>query len=534
MSVLKLSTPGVYVQEISTLPPSVAEVETSIPAFIGYTEKALRGKDYDLTMIPTKISSLSEYNLFFGDSQPDPGDSIKLNIVDDGNGNYNVIAISDPLLQSKFNMAYAIRHYFDNGGGACYIVSVGPYEKAGVSTVQTVEDFKMGLKSVEEVDEVTLLVIPEAQSLVDNSGGVPDCSKYSEVTQSMIQQAGMMKDRFAIIDPAVVTEVSNKYPSGNIDNDIIFIRNSTVGADSDRYAAAYYPNLVTTYSRSVYMDNVSYEEMVTEIVSANDPNDPERKETKQSKVINKSEEKVYDIRVEEYVYVGKNINNDLKLQGKKLTEISGIYSTALYSKIKAEIAKIRVVIPPSPAIAGLYARVDKNKGVWKAPANESLFAVISPSVPISHGQQQSLNIDPNSGKSVNAIRTFPGFGTLVWGARTLNGNDNEWRYVSVRRFFNMVEESIKKSSQWAVFEPNTIDTWVKMEAMIGNYLFMKWKEGALAGAKPEQAYYVNVGLGKTMTSLDILEGRINVEIGMAVVRPAEFIVLKFSQMVQQS
>jgi phage tail sheath protein FI len=98
----------------------------------------------------------------------------------------------------------------------------------------------------------------------------------------------------------------------------------------------------------------------------------------------------------------------------------------------------------------------------------------------------------------------------------------------------MVEESIKKSIQWAVFEPNTISTWVKVSAMIENYLFVKWRDGALAGSKPEQAFYVRVGLGTTMTALDILEGRMNIEIGMAVARPAEFIVLKFTQLMQQS
>ena len=135
---------------------------------------------------------------------------------------------------------------------------------------------------------------------------------------------------------------------------------------------------------------------------------------------------------------------------------------------------------------------------------------------------------------MNAIRSFAGKGTLVWGARTLAGNDNEWRYVSVRRFFNMVEESVKKSTYWAVFEPNDANTWIKVKSMIENYLIQKWRDGALAGAKPEQAFFVKVGLGQTMTAQDILEGRMNVEIGMAVVRPAEFIILKFSHKMQES
>ena len=214
--------------------------------------------------------------------------------------------------------------------------------------------------------------------------------------------------------------------------------------------------------------------------------------------------------------------------------MSKFAGSVFYNKVQASLNNEWVVLPPSGAMAGVYTRVDNTKGVWKAPANEAVLSVVAPYIDISSRQQEDLNVDPNSGKSINIIRTFPGYGTLVWGARTLNGNDNEWKYISVRRFFNMVEESIKKSIQWAVFEPNTITTWVKAQAMIENYLFVKWRDGALAGSKPEQAFYVRVGLGTTMTALDILEGRMNIEIGMAVARPAEFIVLKFTQLMQQS
>ena len=114
------------------------------------------------------------------------------------------------------------------------------------------------------------------------------------------------------------------------------------------------------------------------------------------------------------------------------------------------------------------------------------------------------------------------------------GNDNEWRYVSVRRLFNMVEESVKKATEQFVFEPNDANTWVKVKAMISNYLTVLWRQGALAGAKPEHAFYVACGLGATMTAQDILEGKLFVEIGMAAVRPAEFIILRFSHKMQES
>jgi uncharacterized protein len=205
-----------------------------------------------------------------------------------------------------------------------------------------------------------------------------------------------------------------------------------------------------------------------------------------------------------------------------------------YKNILDSLNKSLSTLPPSGAIAGIYAMVDRNRGVWKAPANVSLTDVVAPVVAIDRNAQDDINIDVNAGKSINAIRSFTGKGVMVWGARTLAGNDNEWRYVPVRRFFNMVEESVKKSTYWAVFEPNDANTWMKVKSMIENYLLLKWKDGALAGAKPDDAFFVKIGIGQTMTSQDILEGRMNVEIGMAAVRPAEFIILKFSHKLQTS
>jgi phage tail sheath protein FI len=148
-------------------------------------------------------------------------------------------------------------------------------------------------------------------------------------------------------------------------------------------------------------------------------------------------------------------------------------------------------------------------------------------VRISDEDQKDMNVTA-TGKSVNAIRFFPGKGTLVWGARTLAGNDNEWRYISVRRFCNMVEESAKKASEPFVFEHNDANTWTKVKGMIENFLVLQWQAGALMGVRPNDAFYVHVGLGTTMTALDILEGRMIVEIGLAVVRPAEFVIMRFS------
>src|SRR5690606_37494933 len=135
--------------------------------------------------------------------------------------------------------------------------------------------------------------------------------------------------------------------------------------------------------------------------------------------------------------------------GKTMGQLKNTAS-AMYNAVKTEMGKYQIVLPPSAAIAGVYSRVDRERGVWKAPANVGLMDVVKPVVSVTKGEHELLNINSDTGKSVNAILSIPGFGTVVMGARTLDGNNNEWKYVNVRRFFSVVEESIKKSTNWAI------------------------------------------------------------------------------------
>jgi phage tail sheath protein FI len=194
-----------------------------------------------------------------------------------------------------------------------------------------------------------------------------------------------------------------------------------------------------------------------------------------------------------------------------------------------------MMIPASAAIAGIYAQVDSTRGVWKAPANVTISGIVGLSQYINNAEQASLNIDPSgAGKSINVISRFIGKGCLVWGARTLAGDDNEWRYVPVRRLFIMIEESIRRATAFVVFEPNDANTWIKVKAMIENFLGDLWRQGALAGAKPAQAFFVICGLGSTMTPQDILDGRLIINVGVAAIRPAEFIIIRFSHKLQEA
>ena len=486
-------TPDVYVEEISTLPPSTAEVGTAIPAFIGYTQFARRGNEA-LALVPTKVFSIKEYEAMFGLPKADNLAITIKEVRDDGTSTGKLLGYTaagmtpgDGALPS-YLLYYAVKLYFENGGAQCYVVSVGTYPAAIAAA-----DLEAGLARLELEDEPTLIVIPEAIKLAT-------AAAYQSVVQKSLQQCGDLKDRFAIIDV---------YGGHDRTADVDAVATAARGAFGTnhlKYGAAYYPFVKT--SINFFVDAAESNVKVT--IKRPDGTSA------------RTDAPLAELRDGKAAVTGPP------------PEAAIPPDTAAYNTARAELAAYFLTMPPSGAVAGVYAATDAARGVWKAPANVGLADVIEPVVKLDNLKQESLNVDTTGGKSINAIRAFAGKGTLVWGARTLAGNDNEWRYVSVRRFFNMVEESVKKSTHWAVFEPNDANTWVKVRGMIENYLTDKWRDGALAGATPKDAFFVQCGLGTTMTAQDILEGRMNVEIGMAVVRPAEFIILKFSHKMQTS
>lgn len=210
-------------------------------------------------------------------------------------------------------------------------------------------------------------------------------------------------------------------------------------------------------------------------------------------------------------------------------------SNANYKSIMTSVARQANILPPTGAMAGVYTLVDNTEGVWHAPANRNIDAVVSPMVSINDDQQAPLNVDALAGKSINVIRSFYGRGpAMIWGARTMDGNSLDWKYISVRRFMILVEQSVANAAFSLVFEPNDSSTWGVCESMINNFLHNLWAQGALQGASPADAYSVMVGLGKTMTPLDILEGIMRVQVKLAVVRPAEFIIITYEQEMAKS
>ncbi|SHL39531.1 hypothetical protein SAMN05444266_103190 [Chitinophaga jiangningensis] len=684
-------TPGVYVEEISLLPPSVAQVETAIPAFIGYT--ALSEKDgQDLKNVPTRITSMLEYVQYFGGAYSFGTSDFSISL-DETNG-FKVL--SDSFKVTKlFNMYNSVRHYFDNGGGPCYIVSVGGYKDdvaAGDEATGT-PGLRVGIKALEKYDEPTIIAIPDAANLGKN--------EFYALQQMAVAQAGILQDRVVLLDLREYDADLDVYAKESKVSDVHGEFRDHIGINDLKYAAAYTPWLISTYA-----PEIPYPVLKGSVKAKDGKSAVNLAQVTSNAALNalvqKTEAAVTDLaNVKSVIATGKEPAatpadrfNDLKsllsaaasddaaktaflnlltyvrglvkaipswkgaaplvntqllsdldasakdvnaglaatlkalisfeknadvalfapmpataeaytdydaptvsiwwkvfpkedFDGNVIATVDKFKATttdygaaadkatalkaaadlenifrgllAFLNKIQTSAAKYvssnqsalyathpviaavvtalqtkLAIVPPSGAIAGVYAKTDRERGVWKAPANTSLNSVSAPLVKIDNNTQDGLNVDTDAGKSINAIRAFSGKGTLVWGARTLDGNSNEWRYISVRRLFNMVEESVKKSTAPFVFEPNDANTWVKVKGMVENYLTTLWRQGALAGAKTDQAFFVRVGLGQTMTEQDILEGRLIVEIGMAAVRPAEFIILRFSHKMQES
>ncbi|WP_298312704.1 phage tail sheath C-terminal domain-containing protein [uncultured Aquimarina sp.] len=646
-------TPGVYIEEIVKFPPSVAQVETAIPAFIGYTEKA-REKEEDLTetlnMDPKRITSMLEYEVHFGFPQKETALGITITEVDGEKS----IKVTEPAADAKspFLMYYSMQMYFANGGGPCYVVSVNTYADAIVNNSATpvqFTDLSDGLATLEKEDEPTLLLFPDATSLANEAD-------FYNLYNNALAQCKKMQDRFSIIDTYTDDEdVEMNDPEG-----VRFLISSDI--DEKKYGAVYFPYLKTILDYhydedaleivhntdqplllsdtndllgsvadtqtgiTALISTLTTEDTALQAMTAGDALTNSATITNALQPIinslsaivsdthtivdhantaaaNSNEDAVVSAAattaadaLEAIVADGSTIATLIDTLSGHVTTIEGAGNgttvktesansvlalatvdatidaiealitppvitaitnaqgvdpdsgsldgfvlsaikdkdSATYNNIKTAINNLPLELPPSSAMAGVYARVDNDRGVWKAPANVSVKYTVKPSQKITNDIQDRLNVDTIAGKSINAIRTFTGKGTLVWGARTLAGNDKEWRYVPVRRFFNMAEESIKKATEQFVFEPNDMNTWVRVKAMINNFLTLQWRAGALAGPTPDKAFYVNVGLGETMTANDILDGNMIIEIGMAVVRPAEFIILRFSHKMQEA
>lgn len=482
-------TPGVYIKEKPAFPNSVVEVATGVPAFFGYTEKAMDGTT-PLAGIPKRITSMAEYESFFGNA---PKRQFTRTVADDGTVTFQTKG-------QDFFLYNSLQLYFSNGGGPCWIVSVGTFAADQHSKADWTEDI---WKTAAKVQEPSMYVIPDAVALTQDD--------YFGLSTEMIAKCKDSMDRVALLD--IYNGWSDRIDQV-IDGPDGFREKVAVG-DDPSYGIAYYPWLNTSVIDAVsvtfmWLDPDSRGALADEVKTELQKNAPNAATLADKLKSDPTDDK-----------------DEMKTHNA-LIAVSDVYGQAMKGLLKA-----LNVLPPAAAMAGIFARTDEARGVFKAPANTGVMAVLSPTVAISDAQQEGLNV-PLFGQAVNAIRSFTGRGVLVWGARTLDGNSQDYRYVNVRRTLIMLEQSIFFAAQAYVFEPNVAGTWTAVKTMIENFLNNQWKAGALAGSTPKDAYDVSVGLGTTMTGVDVLDGYMRITVRVAITRPAEFIVITFQQKMQTS
>jgi hypothetical protein len=380
-------SPGVYIDEFEMGAKLVEGVSTSTAGFVGVTDKTGfvdgDGETVDYKNKAIFVSSWGDFVSKFG-----------------------------RWTEAAPHMAPAIFSFFTNGGNRCYVVSV---EDGGYVGTDGGPDARTGLQALNEVDDVSIVVIP----------GITDTA----VQLAMITHCETMKDRFCIFDSAKEETM-----------ELIIARKNTLESDSG-YGALYYPWIEISVEKDIANEKVELKSMF---------------------------------------------------------------------------------VPPSGAIAGIYARSDSERGVHKAPANEVLRGVTRLEFNLTNTEQNRLNPI-----GVNCLRSFTGRGIRVWGARTISSGSS-WRYVNVRRLFIYLEESIDESTQWVVFEPNNERLWARVKQTISNFLTRAWKDGALMGTTPEEAFYVKCDKD-TMSPGQIAEGKLIVEIGVAAAKPAEFVIFRIAQ-----
>ncbi|AMP00060.1 phage tail sheath family protein [Collimonas arenae] len=512
-----LKTPGVYVVEQNAFPHSVVEVATAVPAFIGCTQKAVRGNQ-SLLNEPTRIASFAEYvNLFGG--PPDTKFAFSASA--------NSVAITvDPATQYYFYAS--MRLFFDNGGGSCYIVSTGQFDQitigGGMPAMSTANLCDTPLQMLLKEQEPTMLVVPDAVLL--------SLSGWQYTCQQMLKHCVTMQSRIAIFD------VYDGYKARDHDdiNDVISGANGfrgQINADGLNYGVAYYPWLNTSITEDSEVDygclsDNSKPAFIAALKAEAAANFPPSSEGIPDPKLLKLGTVIDMIALPETSTDPMQAKKDRASTHQALKTVS-----QLYQNVITEIQRQLNIVPPSGAMAGIYTRIDNALGVFNAPANVGINSVIKPTVSVTDDDQQDLNL-PADGKAINAIRDFTGRGLVVWGARTLDGNSQDWKYINVRRTLIMFEQSIKIAIQAYTFEANDASTWITVNSMICNFLTSQWKIGALAGAKPQDAFSVNVGLGSTMTAEDILNGYMRITVMVAVTHPAEFIEMTFQQQMQSS
>ncbi|MEM7030168.1 MAG: phage tail sheath subtilisin-like domain-containing protein [Chloroflexota bacterium] len=556
-------SPGVYVEELDRGSKSIEAAGTAMPVFVGFSEKAERTRTIDGEPITENllnraqlVTSWTQYRESFG------------NMIE---GAY---------------MPHSVYGYFLNGGSRCYVMSVKTIPRAETALPNAQDKPQLiararragldGLRLRVRVDVKPSLTAPAAKPAGSkkaaakkgsdgeadadtpapaSGGGAPAESFTITVERQGQNSSWISKESFRnlklaetqradgttmvevvypnsarpqlieLVVPDTVTALAQAWPRQN-EGEVLKIQNQLVPpatyadfqgdvtkragvdglADLDDATMLVIPDIMSTMPGQkrdqAFMDNVKAvqslmiahcEQMGDRVAILDAPPDMTPQE----------------------------VNNWRMDTAGYDTSYAALYYP--WIEIMDPVTNRPIKIPPSGHMAGVWARTDNTRGVHKAPANEVVQGAIGVGYKVAKGEQDVLN--PNQ---VNCIRVFPGEGIKVWGARTLSGSNPSWKYINVRRFFNMVEKSIEDSTSWTVFEPNDERLWAQIRRDVSAFLSIQWRNGALFGATPDQAYFVKCDA--ELNPKEIRDaGQVIIEVGMAPVTPAEFVIFRVFQ-----
>jgi Bacteriophage tail sheath protein len=556
-------TPGVYITEIPAFPPSAVGVDTAIPAFVGYTERCEAG-GRPAYGIPIPIASIEEYHTFFGGAPKsiftfEEGTEQDYDLQFAGLEATGKAAATGPAFKKlkrtgPVGLLYqSLTLFYANGGSRCYIVSVGPYGEE-IDWKKLVE----GVQALEDQAGPTMLLVPDLSLLAagaDNQWAVPG---FRDVAVAMLNQCQKKQDRVALFDVVHTRNITRTSPtlSQDLAGAIEEFRKD-VDHEFRSYGIAYFPHLNTSLVRAADLDFTWFEGAGLQDFVLNEARKlfPKPEDETVAAAIAAVKRDFTEQKSESDALVKKALD-DLKETNQAAAQKLGFLYYSFYDaapdstrdKIRDQnlvnafpgvkhlysaAARLLNRLPASAAMAGVMTFTDTARGVWNAPANIALTGVEAPALTINDDVQGDLN-KPLDGKAINVIREFIGRGPVVWGARTLDGNSNDYRYIQVRRTLIYIEQSVKMAMSPFVFAPNDGKTWVNVTSMISNFLQDLWAKGGLMGTTANDAFSVDCGLGITMTARDVLEGYLIVRVLLQMIRPAEFIELTFKQKMESA
>lgn len=492
-----LTYPGVYIEEIPSGVRTITGVGTSIAAFIGWAPKGPTDAAY-------KVNSWADYDRIFGG------------------------------LDARSYLGYAVYHFFSNGGQQAYIVRLAGTD--AVSATATLNDLKLtatGPGAWANVYKIKAVVKTGSIFRLDVIYVDPDDQSESVVESFENLSLDQTNPRFvelllnedsAIVNATVMTPATSSPTISDGEDQLDKGKDGTpLDPNDDAFATAMKGDKLDT---GIYMlDRIDLFNLLC-VPGLTKPAE-----------ISGLQKFCRDRRAFLIVDAAMGASKTTLAQKgpEGMTAKDAINSAFYFPWIKAPDAmqegRVRL-FPPSGFVAGLYAYTDSNRGVWKAPAgtDASLSGVVGVETTLTDKENGDLNV-----KAIDCIRTFPTYGTVIWGGRTLKGSNeegSEWKYIPVRRTALFIEESLYRGLKWVVFEPNDEPLWASIRLNVGAFMHDLFRQGAFQGSSPREAYFVKCDKDTT-TQSDINLGIVNVVVGFAPLKPAEFVVIKIQQMAGQ-